>query len=95
MSLQKIRKLPPFDLSAITAEHPYFSQLLAQAIAQLTDLPDFSDDSQIAVLSDFSGEHKGARFYTYSFLIMAYNKVGPFQERVQDLRQRHSIRDAL
>jgi hypothetical protein len=90
---QRIKKYPPFDLSAVTAEHPYFSQLLAHAIGQLHDLPDFSDDSKIAVMSDFSGEHKGARFSTYSFLIMAYNKVGPFQERVEELRRKYGIRE--
>jgi hypothetical protein len=90
---QRIKKYPPFDLSAVTAEHPYFSQLLAHAIGQLHDLPDFSDDSKIAVMSDCSGEHKGARFSTYSFLIMAYNKVGPFQERVEELRRKYGIRE--
>lgn len=29
------------------------------AIGQLKELPDFSDDEEFAVVSDFSGEHKG------------------------------------
>jgi len=88
---QKIKKNAPFDLSAITAESPYFAQLLASAIGQLKELPDFSDDEKIAVMSDFSGEHKGAHFNTYSFLILAYNKVGPFMAQVEELRRRHGL----
>ncbi len=42
-------------------------------------------------MSDFSGEHKGARFNTYSFLIMAYNKTGPFQVKIEELRRKHSL----
>lgn len=88
---QKINKYAPFDLSAITPESPYFAQLLVPAISQLKELPDFSDDDKIAVMSDFSGEHKGAHFNTYSFLIVAYNKIGPFMAEVEALRQRHGL----
>ena len=90
---QKIKKYPPFDLSAITPESPYLAQLLAHAIGQLKELPDFSDDETIAVMSDFSGEHKGAHFNTYSFLILAYNKVGPFMAQVEELRRKHGLID--
>lgn len=90
---QKIKKSGPFDLSAITPEFPYFAQLLARAIGQIKELPDFSDDEKIAVMSDFSGEHKGAHFNTYSFLILAYNKVGPFMQKVEELRRKHSLLD--
>lgn len=88
---QKIKKYAPFDLSAITSESPYLAQLLAPAIGQLKELPDFSDDEKIAVMSDFSGEHKGAHFNTYSFLILAYNKVGPFMAQVEELRRKHGL----
>lgn len=88
---QKITINAPFDLSAITSEFPYFSQLLAQAVDQFTVLPDFSDDTKIAVMSDFGGEHSDAHFTTYSFLIMAYNKVGPFMTQVDKLRRKHGL----
>ncbi|MGD0858776.1 MAG: hypothetical protein ABR912_05620 [Terracidiphilus sp.] len=88
---QKIKKNAPFDLSAITPKSPYLAQLLAPAIGQLKELPDFSDDERIAVMSDFSGEHKGAHFNTYSFLILAYNKVGPFMAQVEELRRKHGL----
>jgi hypothetical protein len=57
---QKTKKYPPFDLSPINGEVPYFAQLFAHATAQLKELPDFSEDTKIAVMSDFSGEHIGA-----------------------------------
>ena len=87
----KIRKPGPFTLPAIKPEYASFSHLLAHAISQLKELPDFSDDTKIAVMSDFSGEHKGARFNTYSFLLMAYNKVGPFEKKVHELRERYGL----
>jgi len=91
VSSQKINKSGPFALPAITPEYAAFSHLLAHAISQLKELPDFSDDTKIAVMSDFSGEHKGARFNTYSFLIMAYNKVGPFETKIRELREKYGI----
>jgi hypothetical protein len=83
----------PFDFSMITEEHPYYAHLLRNAISQLGALPDFSEDSRVAVYSDFGGEHKGAHFNTYSFLIIADNKIGPFIEAIKELRQRHGILD--
>jgi hypothetical protein len=91
VSSQKINKSGPFTLPAIAPEYGTFSHLLVHAISQLKELPDFSDDTKIAVLSDFSGEHKGARFNTYSFLLMAYNKVGPFETKVRELREKYGI----
>lgn len=75
----------------ITPEFPYFSQLLAHAVGQIKELPDFSDDEKIAVMSDFGGEHGDAHFNTYSFLILAYNKIGPFMHQVEELRRKHGL----
>lgn len=88
---RKIKKYPPFDLSLIKPEYPRFPHLLVPALNKLTELPDFSEDSRIAVFSDFSGEHKQASFHTYSFLIMAQNKVGPFLKNVERIRQKYRI----
>ncbi|WP_263351330.1 hypothetical protein [Acidicapsa acidisoli] len=86
---QKIKKTGPFDLSAILPEYTSFSHLLGHAVGELKELPDFSEDTKIAIMSDFSGEHKGASYNTYSFLIMAYNKVGPFQAKAEELRRKY------
>ncbi|HDS1059330.1 hypothetical protein [Pseudomonas putida] len=86
-----IMKYPPFDVNYIGEKHPLISHLLAIATAQLTELPDFSEDKKVAVFSDFGGEHKGAGFNTYSFLIIAYDKITPFIEATEQLRRKHGI----
>ena len=91
--IKRIWKKGPFDLSKITPEYPYFSQLLALAIAQIKELPDFLDDDKIAVMSDFSGEHKGACFNTYTFLIYSQTKIGLFEFKVKELRRKYGILD--
>ncbi|MBR8304290.1 hypothetical protein KDW49_26620 [Burkholderia dolosa] len=88
---QKIFKPGPFELSMVTAEHTYFSQLLARLVREIKELPDFADDKRIAVMTDFGGEHPTASFYTYSFLFLAADKGGPFVKQVQDLRAKHQL----
>ncbi len=90
---QKIRKSGPFKLPLTVAEPPYFSRLLSDLLGNIAELPDFSDDESVAVMSDFGGEHSSACFYTYSFLFLAYSKVGPFSEKVRDLREKHGLLD--
>jgi hypothetical protein len=90
---QRIKKQRPFDLSAIREDYPTISILLAQTVRTLAELPDFSDDEKVAVMSDFGGEHKGSRFTTYSFLLMAYDKVGPFEEQTRALREKYDLLD--
>lgn len=86
-----IRKSAPFDLSALRAEVPAFAFVLASAIEQLSELPDFSEAKSVSVMTDFGGEHPGARFKTYSFLFFTANRSGPFVKEVSDLRERHGI----
>ena len=88
-----IMKSPPFDVSHIGNEHPIIAQLLAHAAGQFTELPDFTLDDKVAIFSDFGGEHKGAKFSTYSFLIISYSKIGPFIEAVAKIRGEHDILD--
>jgi hypothetical protein len=88
---QKIRKSGPFDLPMVVSNYPYFSHLLKALVREIKELPDFSDDKKIAVMSDFGGEHSSAHFYTYSFLFLAYDKVGPFAKQVQEMREKHGL----
>lgn len=88
---QKINKSGPFDLPLVTPEYPYFSHRLVDLVRKIKELPDFSDDKGVAVMSDFGGEHPAARFYTYSFLFLAYDKVGPFAKKVKELREKHGL----
>ncbi|WP_321900391.1 hypothetical protein [Burkholderia cepacia] len=89
---KKILKSGPFRLSKVSDEYPYFSHLLNAIVQEkIRELPDFSDDRNIAVMSDIGGEHEAARFVTYSFLFLAYNKVGPFEEKVKALREKYGL----
>jgi hypothetical protein len=89
---QKINKSGPFKLTKVTEEYPYFAHLLNDIIqSKIGELPDFSDDKKIAVMTDFGGEHPGARFHTYSFLFVAYSKVSVFEEQMQALRKKYGL----
>ncbi len=88
---QKIRKHGPFKLPGIKPEYHYFCHVLAGVLELIPELPDFSDDKKIAVMSDYGGEHGDARYSTYSFLFVAMDKNGPFQSHMQVLRQKHKI----
>ena len=89
---QKIGKSGPFKLSKVSGEYPYFSHLLNLIVQEkIRELPDFSDDAKIAVMSDFGGEHSGALFNTYSFLFIAYNKVGVFEQKIRGLRKKYGL----
>lgn len=90
---KKIRKHGPFVLPGIKPDHHYFCHVLAGVLKSIPELPDFSDDSKIAVMSDYGGEHGDARYSTYSFLFVALDKNGPFQTHMQALRQKHKIHD--
>ncbi|MDT0359334.1 hypothetical protein RJO15_26355 [Herbaspirillum huttiense F1] len=91
LKLLKVRKCGPFTLPGMKEENHYFCHILANVIASLSELPDFSDDRKIAVLSDYGGEHQEARYSTYSFLFVTLDKNGPFQAQMESLRARHNI----
>lgn len=90
---KKIRKRGPFTLPKIREDFPGLAQLIAPLIAQIDELPDFSDDSKIGIMTDFGGEHDGAVVNTYSFLIYAQSKMGPFEDATKELRCRHGLLD--
>lgn len=90
---KKIFKAGPFDLPKSPESQPDYARLVAGALRNLPQLPDFSDDSRIMVMSDFGGEHKGARFNTYTFLIFAQNKIGPFEVAMTNLRRHFGIHE--
>lgn len=77
----------------VAPDYPYFSTLLALAVSKVEQLPDFSEDTELGVFSDFGGEHAEAEFATYSVLIMSLNKVGPFQTAIEALRRKYSMVD--
>lgn len=87
----KIFKSGPFDFPRLTEDHPLYGRLLAREISQLNLLPDFSEDKGLFVLSDFGGEHKGANFSTYSFLICSADKRAVFEQEVIAIRKKYKL----
>lgn len=43
------------------------------------------------IRNGFSGEHRSALYITYSFIILAQDKIGLFQTKVRELRERHGL----
>ncbi len=60
---------------------------MAERIQKLEELPDFSEDERIFVMSDYGGEHKTAAFNTYAFLICSFDKSSVFQHETNALRE--------
>lgn len=86
-------KRGPFKVSKLTEEPPLYGRLLAREAEKLASLPDFSEDKGLFILSDFGGEHKGADFATYSFLICSADKRVVFEEKSKELRVKHGLND--
>lgn len=90
-SFTKIFKPGPFEFPKITEEFPAYGRLLAREIKKLQSLPDFSEDKGVFILSDFGGEHKGADFSTYSFLICSADKRMVFEKVAKEIRKKHQL----
>lgn len=89
----KTFKSGPFEFPKLTEDHPLYGRLLAREISQLNLLPDFSEDKGLFILSDFGGEHKGANFSTYSFLICSADKRVVFEQEVIAIRKKYKLDD--
>lgn len=46
-------------------------------------------DEELAVFSDYSGEHRDSKFYTYTFLATAHGALFWFAEQMEALRHQH------
>jgi hypothetical protein len=86
-----MRKSGPFVLQKITDQYPQYSRWLADKICNIEELPDFSDDKSIFVMSDYGGEHPHAVFNTYSFLISSLDRMSRFKHEMHVLRERHGL----
>lgn len=57
----------------------------------LPNLKAFNNES-VAAFSDYSGEGSG-KYNTYSVLVCGWNLVGPFHNKMKEIRQKHSLGD--
>jgi NTP pyrophosphatase (non-canonical NTP hydrolase) len=57
-------------------------------------LPELAHENEsVAVFSDYGGESKDSKCFTYSFLVCAWNQTGMFASLMKYLRGRHCLRD--
>lgn len=87
----QVSKKGPFKIPKITDDYPLYGKLLAREVKKLNLLPDFSQDKGLFILSDFGGEHKGANFTTYSFLICSFDKRSVFEKETIAVREKYSL----
>ncbi|WP_270817198.1 hypothetical protein [Aeromonas sp. Y318-3] len=89
----KVRKPNEYKFKCINDNYPLYARLLARDISGISELPDFSADDGLFIMSDFGGEHKGAEFSTYAFLILSADKRFVFEEKVKELRAKHLLNE--
>ncbi len=58
----------------------------------LPDLRAFGNRT-VALFSDYGGEHKGSRYYTYSFLVTGLDLAVSFQDKMADIRQQYGLNE--
>lgn len=82
-----------------TDEYPWFirelqKQLMAQETRRELLLPNIRDNNEsIAVFSDYGGESSDSKYFTYSFLICAWNQAGHFIKAMEALREDAGLND--
>jgi hypothetical protein len=56
-------------------------------------LPNFHQAETIAVFSDYGGEHKGCKYYTYSFLFCTFEFLNMYNDKIKEIRMKYKILD--
>ena len=89
------------NLSVIpnTDDYPWFIREFQKQLQALEDrnelwLPNLRDENNsIAIFSDYGGESSDSRYYTYSFLICAWDQIGDFTKAMKTLRSETGLND--
>lgn len=84
-------KTGPFKLSKKRDDWATYLKQLATVFESMSTLPNFEEDNSVFVFSDYGGDHSGASFNTYSFLIVSADKIGVFQHHMAELRERYKL----
>lgn len=67
------------------------SSLEKRHIRKQLILPNFADTETVAIFSDYGGEAKGSKYYTYSFVFAAYDGLEFFKDRMTDIRKKYGL----
>ena len=54
-------------------------------------LPNFENTESVAVFSDYGGESKGSKYYTYSFVFADYGGLAFFRDKMEIIRKQYGI----
>jgi len=93
-------KDPSFDVlhQQYEENYPYWIRALVKELRTLHQrhellLPDLRafDNRTVALFSDYGGEHKESKYYTYSFLVTGLDLAVGFQQRMAGIRQQHGL----
>jgi hypothetical protein len=87
----KVKKPNVYKFERMNDDYPLYARLLAKHIYKIPELPDFNSDTGIFIMSDFGGEHNGADYSTYAFLILSADKRFVFEQHVKALREKYSL----
>ncbi len=79
-------------------EHTALSEILQKAIKEsdrrfklvLPDLRVF-ENKTVVVLTDYGGEHRGSKYFTYSTFLCPWNCCGAFQQQMAKIRKTHGL----
>ena len=79
-------------------EHTALSEILQEAVKEsdrrlrlvLPDLRVF-ENKTVVVLTDYGGEHRGSKYYTYSTFLCPWNCCGGFQQEMANIRKTHGL----
>ncbi|MEJ3661582.1 hypothetical protein WD277_11485 [Pseudomonas fragi] len=94
-----VMRNPNLNIVPDTDSYPWFIKefqrhLQSSEMRNELLLPNLQDENEtIAVFSDYGGEHPSSKFYTYSFLIVAYSQLHSFDEKMAGLRNEYGLND--
>jgi len=94
-----VMRNPDLNIVPDTDHYPWFIKefqrhLQSSEARKELMLPNIQDENEtVAVFSDYGGEHPSSRYYTYSFLIVAYNQLYLFNKKIDELRVEHGLND--
>tara|TARA_R110000851_G_C12988416_1_gene557072 strand:- start:10 stop:969 length:960 start_codon:yes stop_codon:yes gene_type:complete len=71
--------------------YPLYARNLIGEMNKQLIYPNFEGSNGLWIMSDYGGEHKGAKFNTYSFLICCSDKAPVHREECRKIREKHSL----
>ena len=83
----------PVEIDGNYENTPIFSllneSLLSRHKRKQLLLPNFSETETVAIFSDYGGEHKESKYFTYTFLFVDYQTIGLFSENMIKIRNNY------